>query len=71
MIVSQPVLTNTTRQWFSDGVKVSITHLLLFSEGACSMLPGLIIILHLKYSKKVYIRNNLFIFVSKKSVNFK
>ena len=35
------------------------------------MLPGLIIILRLKYGKKVYISINLFIFVSKKLINCK
>ena len=35
------------------------------------MLPGLAVILRLKYDKKVYISINLFIFVSKKSLNYK
>ena len=34
------------------------------------MLPGLFVILHLKYGKNVYISITLFIFVSKKVIEF-
>ena len=35
------------------------------------MFPGLAVILHLKYDKNVYIIINLFIFVTKKSIQVK
>ena len=63
-IVSHPVLTKTT-----------VFLLLLKSVSPIiivySMLSGLAVILHLKYDKNVYIIITLFIFVSKKSLNFK
>ena len=54
--ISQPVLTNTTGLLL---VLKSLTpilivgrHLSLLSEGACSMLSGVTVILHLKNNKR-------------------
>ena len=55
--------------WFSASVEVNVTYHYC-REDATGMLPGLTVILHLKYDKKIYISINLFISVSEKSLNF-
>ena len=60
MYVHQPA-SSDKNYWFSARVEVDVAKVLL-SEDAGSMFPGLAIILHLKYDKKLYIIINLFFF---------
>ena len=61
MYVYQPAATNKN-YWFSASIEVSVT-IALLSEGTGSNLPGLAVILHLKYDKKVYIQRPNYYFV--------
>ena len=49
-IIRQPVLTNTTGFLL---VLNSVSPIIIVGKGACSILPGLTVILRLKYGKKV------------------
>ena len=67
MYVHQPAGSNIN-YWFSASVEVNVAiELHELSEGAGSMFPGLSIILHLKYDKKVYIIIIFLFFLSIKS----